>query len=66
MLAEPRQAEHGEARYHIFLVTGWGDAEPRLQGSEHAELRWVSLECALALPLAHPGYGALFSAVLGQ
>jgi hypothetical protein len=23
VLAEPRQAEHGEARYHIFLVTGW-------------------------------------------
>jgi mutator protein MutT len=66
VLAEPCQAEHGEARYHIFLVTDWGGAEPRLQGSEHAELRWVSLECALALPLAHPEYGALFRAVLGQ
>jgi len=65
VLSEPSPREHGEARYHIFLVTAWGGGEPRLQGSEHSELRWVSLECALALPLAHPGYGQLFSAALG-
>jgi 8-oxo-dGTP diphosphatase len=66
VLAEPRPAEHGEARYHIFLVTNWGGGEPRLQGSEHSELRWVSLECALALPLAHPEYGGLISAALAH
>jgi hypothetical protein len=27
-------------------------------------LRWVSLECSLALPLAHPGYGELFTTAL--
>ena len=65
VLAEPQPAEHGEARYHIFLVTAWDGGEPRLQGSEHSELRWLGLDRALALPLAHPGYGQLFSAALG-
>ena len=65
VLSEPSPKEHGDARYHIFRVTAWGGGEPRLQGSEHSELRWVSLECALALPLAHPGYGQLFSAAMG-
>jgi 8-oxo-dGTP diphosphatase len=64
VLAEPHPEEHGEARYHIFLITAWGGGEPRLQGSEHSELRWMRLESALTLPLAHPGYGDLFSAAL--
>ena len=64
VLSEPSPREHGEARYHIFRVTAWAGGEPHLQGSEHSELRWVSLECARALPLAHPGYGHLFSAAL--
>jgi len=64
VLAEPHPAEHGEARYHIFLVTSWTGGEPRLRGSEHSELRWVTVEHALALPLAHPGYGELFRASL--
>src|SRR6266849_3349545 len=63
VLPEPQPAEHGERRYHIFLVTAWDGGEPHLQSSEHSELRWVSLDRALALPLAHPGYGQLFSAV---
>jgi 8-oxo-dGTP diphosphatase len=46
VLSEPHPAEYGEARYHIFLVRAWGGGEPRLQGSEHSELRWVRLECA--------------------
>jgi hypothetical protein len=58
------RAEYGEARYHIFLVTAWGGGEPHLQGSEHSELRWVRLERALALLLAHPGYGELFTTAL--
>jgi 8-oxo-dGTP diphosphatase len=65
LLAEPQPAEHGEAEYHIFLVTAWEGGEPRLQGSEHSELRWVGLDRALALPLAHPRYCQLFSATLG-
>ncbi len=64
VLEEPQPAEHGEARYHMFVVMAWGGGEPRLLGSEHSELRWVSLDHALALPLAHPGYAGLFRAVL--
>jgi len=66
VLAEPHPAEHGEAQYHIFVVTAWGDGEPRLRGSEHTDLAWLSLEQALALPLAHPGYAELFRSTLGE
>lgn len=52
VLAEPQPVEHGEARYHIVLVTASGGGEPRLRGSEHSELRWVSIDRALAIPLA--------------
>lgn len=65
VLGEPRPTEHGEARYHIFVVTGWA-GEPQLQGSEHSELRWVGLDEAASLPLAHPEYLQLFHAVLAR
>ena len=64
VLEEPRPAEHGQAQYHLFTVTAWDGGEPRLRGPEHSELRWVSLEEALALPLAHPGYADLFRTIL--
>ena len=64
VLPEAQPVEHGEARYHMFLVTGWGGGEPRLRGPEHSDLRWWTLDQALALPLAHPGYGELFMAAL--
>src|SRR5438552_4228534 len=63
VLGEPPPASHGEARYHMFLVTAWG-GDARLLDSEHSELRWLSLDHALALPLAHPGYRDLFRAAL--
>lgn len=66
VLAEPQPDKHGEARYHIFVVTAWDGGEPRLLGPEHSELRWVSLDRALALPLAHPAYGQIFSLAVGQ
>ncbi len=66
VLDEPRPVEHGEARYHIFIVTAWGSGEPRPRGSEHSEVRWLGLDDALALPLAHPEYRALFRSVLGR
>jgi len=62
-LEEPRPVEHGEAKYHIFAVTAW-TGEPRLLNAEHSELRWLSLDQALVLSLAHPRYGQLFRAVL--
>lgn len=63
VLDEPRPAEHGEARYHVFIVTAWDGAE-RLLGAEHSELRWLRLDEALSLPLAHPGYAAVLRGVL--
>ena len=66
VLEEPRPAEHGEAQYHVFIVTAWDGGGPHLLGSEHSELRWLSLANALALPLAHPGYVDLFRAVLSR
>lgn len=64
VLPEARPVEHGEARYHMFLVTAWAGGEPRLRGPEHSDLRWLTLDQALALPLAHPGYGELFTTAL--
>jgi 8-oxo-dGTP diphosphatase len=66
VLAEPQPAKHGEATYHIFLVTAWDGGEPRLQGPEHSELRWVSLDHASALPLAHPRYDQVFRVAVGH
>jgi 8-oxo-dGTP diphosphatase len=66
VLEEPRPVEHGQAQYHVFVVTAWDGGEPRLLGSEHSELRWLSLEKTLALPLAHPGYADLFRAILSR
>lgn len=63
VLEEPQPTEHGEGWYHIFLVTDWA-GDPCLRGSEHSELCWLSLEGALALPLAHPGYAELLTAIL--
>jgi hypothetical protein len=37
---------------------------PRLRNAEHSELRWMTLDEALTLPLAHPDYVRLFPAVL--
>ncbi len=66
VLEEPNPAEHGDARYHVFVVTGWAGREPRLQGPEHSELRWVNLDQALTLSLAHPQYGKLFLSMLSM
>ena len=65
VLGEPRPAEHRDARYHIFIVTAWA-GEPQVQGSEHSDLCWLSLERALSLPLAHPEYPQLFRTVLAR
>jgi 8-oxo-dGTP diphosphatase len=64
VLDEPRPAEHGEARYHMFAVTAWDGGEPRLRGPEHAEPRWLRLAEAVSLLLAHPDYAALFRRAL--
>ena len=64
VLGEPQSIEYGEAKYHVFLVTAWDGGEPRLLGAEHAELRWMKLDQALAVSLAHPEYGGLLRGVV--
>jgi 8-oxo-dGTP pyrophosphatase MutT (NUDIX family) len=61
VLGEPKPSEHGQARYHIFVVSAWDGGEPRLLGTEHSDLRWMTVADALTLPLAHPGYRELFA-----
>jgi 8-oxo-dGTP diphosphatase len=63
VLGEPEPAKYGDARYHIFAVRAWSGT-PRLLNTEHSEVRWVKLDKALRLPLAHPDYGRLFRTVL--
>lgn len=65
VLGEPRPTEHGDARYHMFIVTVWA-GEAQVQGSEHSDVRWVSLGEALSFPLAHPDYAQLFRVVLAS
>jgi 8-oxo-dGTP diphosphatase len=59
VIEDPEPATHGEARYHMFVVTVWS-GEPELRNAEHSELRWVGAPEAGALPLAHPDYPGLF------
>ena len=63
VLGEPDPARHGPAEYHVFAVTAW-DGEPAIRNGEHSELRWLGLECALELPLAHPEAGRLLRRAL--
>jgi mutator protein MutT len=60
-LADPDSARNGTARYHVFVVTGWTGGEPRMQGDEHSELRWIPIDEAARLPdLAIGAYRRLF------
>jgi 8-oxo-dGTP diphosphatase len=59
IFGDPEPATHGEARYHMFVVTAWS-GEPELRNAEHSELRWVGATEAGTLPLAHPDYPGLF------
>jgi ADP-ribose pyrophosphatase YjhB (NUDIX family) len=56
VLGEPDPAAHGKAAYHVFAISAWDGGEPRRVGAEHSELCWLTLERAVALPLAHPEY----------
>ncbi len=64
VLPESRPDAYGEAEYHVFLVTAWDGGEPRMRGDEHSELRWVTLDEARGLRLAHPAYRELLSEVV--
>ena len=57
---EPDPLKNGRRICHFFKVTSWLGPGPRLCGAEHTEIRWHTLEEALALNLAAPEYRALF------
>lgn len=63
VLEELRPGTHGQAQYHIFVVTRWHGAEPTRRNAEHSEIRWVAIDEALGLELAHPGYIAMLRAL---
>ena len=59
-LRERDPARNGARNYHIFMVTAWSGAGPRLCGDEHQALAWYRLDQALNLDLALPDYPDLF------
>lgn len=65
VLEEPEVVKNGEARYHVFVVTEWS-GEPEIRNEEHSELRWLTLDQSLLLPLAHESYVGLFRAALSS
>jgi 8-oxo-dGTP diphosphatase len=55
-LTEVHADIHGEANYHIFLVTQWVGGDPIMKGHEHSEIRWFPILDAMKAALAHPSY----------
>jgi 8-oxo-dGTP diphosphatase len=50
--------------FHSYLVTDWAGTPTNRQLDEHSAIGWFSLEEAIQLPLADPGYPALFARYL--
>lgn len=45
---------------YLYEVTGWIGTPHNRMPAEHAEVCWLTIGDACQLPLAHPGYPALF------
>ena len=56
--SDPRR--NGKCLYHFYKIMTWSGPGPRLCGAEHTEIRWHTLDEALALNLAVPEYRTLF------
>ena len=46
---------------HLYLLTAWAGTPVNRQPEEHSEICWFSLEEAIELDLADPGYPELFA-----
>ena len=58
---EPDTDRHGEARYHVYVVTAWTGGDPVMLGDEHVDMAWFEPSEAALLPaLAMPEYRELF------
>jgi 8-oxo-dGTP diphosphatase len=51
---------------HLYLVTAWKGTPFNRQPEEHSVIHWFSLAEAIQLPLADPGYPALFARTLAS
>jgi 8-oxo-dGTP diphosphatase len=49
-LADPNASEVDPVTYHMYSIREWEGGEPALLGDEHSELRWLTVEAAIALP----------------
>ena len=61
VLDEPKPETNGARAYHVFAVTAWRGPGPTMLGDEHSEIAWFTIEAALALDLALPGYKPLLA-----
>jgi 8-oxo-dGTP diphosphatase len=50
--------------FHLYIVTDWEGTPTNRQLEEHSAIGWFSLDEARQLPLADPGYPALFARYL--
>ena len=65
-IEEPNPDVNDPHRYHIFVVTKWHGGEPQLQGDEHAEIRWFSLDETHRLDLALGEYSEFLRRALAN
>ncbi|KYK36292.1 MAG: hypothetical protein AYK19_09015 [Theionarchaea archaeon DG-70-1] len=56
---DPIRAEY---EYYVYVVEDWTGL-PKDVGGEHSELRWVTIDEAVTLDLAHPEYPELFKRI---
>ncbi len=63
-LTEPDPQSNGNYLYHIYTVTAWSGGGPRRCGHEHTEIRWCTLDEALALNLGMPEYRSLLQKIM--
>ena len=63
VLYERQPHLYGELEYHVYVVTDWIGEGPEALGEEHSEIRWLTVEEALGIELAHPRYVELLRAI---
>ncbi len=63
VIDEPNPDTYGARAYHVFVVTAWRGPGPTMLGDEHTEIGWFTVDEALALDLALPGYRDLLQSI---
>jgi 8-oxo-dGTP diphosphatase len=66
-LADPNASEDDPATYYMYSITDWKGGEPVHIGDEHTELRWFTIDAAVALSdLALQEYRAILRGLIGH